>query len=450
MTPVASPDTIAAIATPPGRGGIGVVRVSGTGAADIARTLVGRLPRPRHATLAAFLDADGETIDQGLALYFPAPASFTGEDVLELQGHGGIQVMERLLARVLSLGARLAEPGEFTQRAFLNGKIDLVQAEAIADLIDSGSRAAARAAMRSLTGLFSRQVRALAERITTLRVMLEAALDFPEEDGDFALDAVPATALDEMQRDLARLLQDARQGRLLQEGMNLVIAGQPNAGKSSLLNALAGYEAAIVTPVAGTTRDLVREQVAFAGVPVQLVDTAGLREAGDGVEAEGVRRAWQAIARADRVLLLVDDARGWDPGDQAILDRFPDEVEVTLVYNKIDLSGRPPGPVADSRPPALAVSARTGAGLAALQQSLVQAAGGTGEGVFIARRRHLDALHRTQAHLRAARARCGDGDGIELVAEELRLGQAALGEITGEVTPDDLLGEIFSQFCIGK
>ena len=450
MTPVASPDTIAAIATPPGRGGIGVVRVSGTGAADIARTLVGRLPRPRHATLAAFLDADGETIDQGLALYFPAPASFTGEDVLELQGHGGIQVMERLLARVLSLGARLAEPGEFTQRAFLNGKIDLVQAEAIADLIDSGSRAAARAAMRSLTGLFSRQVRALAERITTLRVMLEAALDFPEEDGDFALDAVPATALDEMQRDLARLLQDARQGRLLQEGMNLVIAGQPNAGKSSLLNALAGYEAAIVTPVAGTTRDLVREQVAFAGVPVQLVDTAGLREAGDGVEAEGVRRAWQAIARADRVLLLVDDARGWDPGDQAILDRFPDEVEVTLVYNKIDLSGRPPGPVADSRPPALAVSARTGAGLAALRQSLVQAAGGTCEGVFIARRRHLDALHRTQAHLRAARARCVDGDGIELVAEELRLGQAALGEITGEVTPDDLLGEIFSQFCIGK
>ncbi len=446
-------DTIAAVATPPGRGGVGIVRISGPAVPEIARTLLGRLPEPRHAEFHRFRDAGGQVIDEGLALYFPAPRSFTGEDVLELHGHGGPVVMDLLLQRVLALGARAARPGEFSERAFLNGKLDLAQAEAIADLIDSGTAQAARAALRSLEGEFSHRIQALVEALIELRVYVEAAIDFPEEEVDFLAEPEVGQRLTALEQAFDAVQGAARQGRLLREGMTLVIAGRPNAGKSSLLNALAGRESAIVTEIPGTTRDLLREHVQIDGMPLHLIDTAGLRETADVVEREGVKRAWAEIERADRILLVIDDREGLAEEDRGILARLPEGVPVTLVYNKIDLTGRSPGPAEgeDDRP-ALGLSARTGAGLDALREHLKAVMGyaGAEEDGFIARRRHLDALARARAHLDAGREALRSQRAGELLAEELRLAQQALGEITGEFTPDDLLGRIFSTFCIGK
>ncbi|HEB98890.1 MAG TPA: tRNA uridine-5-carboxymethylaminomethyl(34) synthesis GTPase MnmE, partial [Thiotrichales bacterium] len=364
-------DTIAAVATPPGRGGVGIVRISGPAVPEIARTLLGRLPEPRHAEFHRFRDAGGQVIDEGLALYFPAPRSFTGEDVLELHGHGGPVVMDLLLQRVLALGARAARPGEFSERAFLNGKLDLAQAEAIADLIDSGTAQAARAALRSLEGEFSHRIQALVEALIELRVYVEAAIDFPEEEVDFLAEPEVGQRLTALEQAFDAVQGAARQGRLLREGMTLVIAGRPNAGKSSLLNALAGRESAIVTEIPGTTRDLLREHVQIDGMPLHLIDTAGLRETADVVEREGVKRAWAEIERADRILLVIDDREGLAEEDRGILARLPEGVPVTLVYNKIDLTGRSPGPAEgeDDRP-ALGLSARTGAGLDALREHL--------------------------------------------------------------------------------
>ena len=441
-----STDTIAAVATPPGRGGVGIVRVSGPAVPDIARRVLGCLPEPRRAWYGHFLGTDGEPVDDGIALYFAAPRSFTGEEVLELQGHGGPVVMELLMDSVCAAGARPARPGEFSQRAFLNGRLDLAQAEAVADLIDAGSRAAARAALRSLEGVFSRAVDELVEGLIALRVQVEAALDFPEEEIDFLADAALAAQLDEVRRRLQTVQHQAGQGRLLREGMTLVIAGRPNAGKSSLLNALAGTDAAIVTDIAGTTRDLLREHIQIDGMPLHVIDTAGLRESDDPVEAEGIRRAWQAIEQADLVLLQVDDQLGRGPEDEAILERLPQGLEVLEVHNKIDLSGHAPGE-ADGR---IYLSARTGAGLEALRQALKQRMGYEGaSGVFSARRRHLAALETAAEHLQQAAAHLAQRQG-ELLAEELRAAQQALEEITGRFTADDLLGRIFSSFCIGK
>lgn len=444
--------TIAAIATPPGRGGIGIVRVSGPGVRAIAQALLGRLPKPRYACFAAFRDADDTPLDEGLALYFPAPRSYTGEDVLELHAHGSPVVLDLLLKRICALGARLARPGEFTERAFLNGKLDLAQAEAVADLINAASAAAARAARRSLAGEFSQRVHALAERLTALRLYVEATIDFPEEEIDFLSEARLAEGLAGLQADLADLQAATHQGVLLHEGMTVVIAGPPNAGKSSLLNALAGEEAAIVSPVPGTTRDVLRADIDLGeGLRLRVLDTAGLRESRDAIEAEGIRRARLALERADRVLLVLDAAAP-DPAARAAAEaQLPPRLPRTVIHNKIDLTGQPPARHEDEATAELYVSARTGAGLELLRAHLKESLGfqPAGEGSFIARRRHLEALARAARHLAAAaeRARARQG---ELVAEELRLAQDALGEITGAVTPDDLLGRIFSTFCIGK
>lgn len=444
-------ETIAAIATPPGRGGIGIVRVSGPQVPAIARALTGGLPEPRQAAMRLFLDADGEVLDAGLVLYFAAPNSFTGEDVLELHGHGGVVVLDLLLARVLELGARLARPGEFSERAFLNDKLDLAQAEAVADLIDSGTAQAARAAVRSLAGEFSARVDALVDALTALRAYVEASIDFPEEEVDFLGEGDVAGRLAGIREDFDALDAAARQGSLLREGLTVVIAGRPNAGKSSLMNRLAGHAAAIVADIPGTTRDVLREKVDLDGLPLQLIDTAGLRESGDAVEKEGVRRAWREMQQADRVLLLVDAAAGITPEDERILAELPADLPVTLVLNKIDLSGEKPGLVQRDGLPLLRLSAMTGAGLDSLRQHLAQASGyqPAGEGLFIARRRHLEALHRARNHLDSARAHADVRAG-ELMAEELRLAQIGLSEITGEFGSDDLLGEIFASFCIGK
>ena len=444
-------ETIAAIATPPGRGGIGIVRVSGPKAAAIARAVTGGVPEPRQVAVRPFLDAEGEVLDAGLVLYFAAPNSFTGEDVLELHGHGGMVVLDLLLARVLDLGARLARPGEFSERAFLNDKLDLAQAEAVADLIDSGTAQAARAAVRSLAGEFSSRVHALVDALTGLRAYVEAAIDFPDEEVDFLSEGDVAGRLAGIRADFEALAAAARQGSLLREGLTVVIAGRPNAGKSSLMNRLAGHEAAIVTDIPGTTRDLLRERVDLEGLPLQLIDTAGLRDSGDAVEQEGVRRARLEMQQADRVLLLVDAGSGVTPEDERILAELPADLPVTLVLNKIDLSGEKPGLAEQDSLPVLRLSAKTGSGLDILRQHLEQAAGyqPAGEGLFSARRRHLEALSRARNHLDSAadHARVGAG---ELAAEELRLAQLTLNEITGEFGSDDLLGEIFSSFCIGK
>ena len=441
-------DTIAAIATPPGRGGIGVVRLSGPRAFAIAADLAGPLPAPRRAVLRDFREADGTVIDSGLLLCFPAPRSFTGEDVVELQGHGGPVVMDMLLARCLALGARLARPGEFSERAFLNDRLDLAQAEAIADLIDAGSRQAARAAQRSLQGAFSQAVEGLVDALTELRVWVEAALDFPEEEIDFLADEGLAARLAGLRARLAEVQRRAREGSRLREGLQLVIAGRPNAGKSSLLNLLAGRDAAIVTHIPGTTRDLLREAIQLDGLPLHVVDTAGLREAGDPVEAEGIRRAWQELTRADLVLHVVDAAVGWQEEDAAIVARLPRDVPALRVYNKIDLTGEAPG----GRDGAVYLSAQSGAGLEALHAAIKAAIDfhGAGEDVILARRRHLDALARAGQALARAEAQLREHQAGELLAEELRLAQEALGEITGRVSADELLGRIFSSFCIGK
>jgi tRNA modification GTPase len=443
-------DTIAATATAPGRGGIGIVRVSGRDCRRIAEGVLGRVPAPRTAELHRFLDAAGEPIDEGIAIYFPGPASFTGEDVLELQGHGGPVVMDLLLGRVLALGARVAEPGEFTQRAFLNDKLDLAQAEAVADLIDSGSAQAARAALRSLQGEFSSQVHDLAESVLELRMWVEAAIDFPEEEVDFLGDRALGARLEFIRRRFAELAETARQGTLLRDGLTIVIAGRPNAGKSSLLNRLAGYDAAIVTPVPGTTRDVLRERIEIDGLPLHVLDTAGLRESPDEVEIEGIRRAHREIERADRVLFVVDAA---DPQAVAAIDAdlaaLPTDAPRTIVFNKIDRAGGEPRIEPDMR---LHLSAATGAGLELLRQHLKDCVGfhPSGVGVLSARTRHLDALRRARAHVEEAHRLLVERHAGELVAQELTDAQKQLGEITGEVTSEDLLGRIFASFCIGK
>lgn len=453
-------DTIVAVATAPGRGGVGVVRVSGPLAPAIAEGMLGGLPRPRMAAHRVFRDGAGEPLDDGIALWFPAPHSFTGEDVLELQGHGGPVVLDRIVRACLALGARLARPGEFSERAFLNDKVDLAQAEAIADLIEAGSEAAAKAALASLQGAFSREVHDLSEQLIALRMYIEAALDFPEEEIDFLADQTLLTRLDSMLAQAARVRAAAHQGALLREGLHVVILGQPNAGKSSLLNALCGHEAAIVTDIPGTTRDVLRQHLSIDGLPLHLVDTAGLRESADVVEQEGIRRAWLEVERADRVLLVVDDRGGIAPEDAAILRKLPADKPFTVVRNKIDLSGRAAGErLLDELPEApghrvteIALSAKGGAGLDLLRVHLKDCLGyqpGEG-GVFLARRRHLDALERAEGHMHAAHANLLHARAGELAAEELRYAQEDLGEITGAFSSDDLLGRIFSSFCIGK
>jgi tRNA modification GTPase len=445
-------DTIAAIATPPGQGGVGIVRVSGSAVAEIAIALLGRLPEVRRAELHDFRDADDTLIDTGLVLYFAAPASFTGESVLELHGHGGRVVLDLLLQRVLALGARPARPGEFSRRAFLNNKLDLVQAEAIADLIESDTAQAARAAMRSLQGAFSKRVHLLLEALTQLRIYIEAAIDFPDEEIDWLADARLQQMLQDLRQDLADIMARAHQGQLLRDGMTLVIAGRPNAGKSSLLNTLAGSDAAIVTEIPGTTRDVLREHIQLEGMPLHVIDTAGLHDSDDPVEQLGMQRARMAMESADRLLLLIDDQAGYTAADAAILDDLPAGVPHTLIFNKIDLSGRLPGPVAVENSAGFALSVHTGAGMDDLRAHLKQCVGfgEQAEGSFTARRRHLDALQRVQQHLLAGQRQLEELQAGELLAEELRLAQQELGEITGEVSSDDLLGRIFSSFCIGK
>jgi len=447
--PRAIRDTIAAIATPPGRGGIGVVRISGPAAAEVARALIRELPPPRRATYCKFRDTQGEVIDQGIALYFPAPHSYTGEPVLELQGHGGPAVMHALFGACLDAGARLAEPGEFTRRAFLEGKLDLAQAEAVADLIDAASREAARSALRSLTGEFSAAIRALAAQLIELRALTEAILDFPEEEVDSLHREDASQRLARVRATLADVLSKSRQGSLLRVGIHAVLAGRPNVGKSSLLNRLAGEERAIVTPIPGTTRDALREPIQIEGVPLVIVDTAGLRESRDEVERLGIERTWHEMTRADVVLAVFDAHTGIGPEDSALLAKLPEEGVRIHVFNKVDLvPGARPGR-REGAPHEVWVSAKTGAGLGALRHALLEAAGwsGAGEPVYLARERHLRALARAQAHLEAAGTQL---EQWELFAEELRLAQEALAEITGEFSADDLLGEIFARFCIGK
>jgi len=424
---------------------VGVVRVSGPDISPFAMGLLGRLPVPRRATFACFMAADGTTLDEGIALHFAAPHSFTGENVLELQGHGGPVVLNLILQRCIDIGARLAEPGEFTRRAYLNGKLDLAQAEAVADLIDAASTEAARSAVRSLSGAFSTRIAELVDALTRLRMLVEATLDFPEEEIDFLQQADAFGRLDRIEASLQAVRAQAQQGALLREGLTVVLIGQPNVGKSSLLNQLAGFEAAIVTEIAGTTRDTVREAIQIAGVPLHIIDTAGLRETDDPVEQLGIARTWAAVDKADVALLLVDAAHGLGEHEAAILARLPDVARLTI-HNKIDVTTEaPPRAEGDE----IWLSAKTGAGVELLREKLLEAVGwqAAGEGAFMARARHLDALGRAARHLAAARDSAAQ---LELFAEELRLAQAALSEITGEFSADDLLGEIFSKFCIGK
>jgi tRNA modification GTPase len=453
---VASPDTIAALASAPGRGAVGVIRVSGADVPRIAARILGFLPAPRLAQLTNFLDAGGEPIDRGLALYFPAPFSLTGEHVLELQGHGGALVGDLLLKRLLELGCRMARPGEFSERAFLNGKIDIAQAEAIADLIDAGTTAAARAAVRSMQGEFSARIHALQARITELRLAVEAAIDFPDEELDFLPGSALGHSIGEILSGFESITAAARQGALLREGLNVVIAGPPNAGKSSLLNKLVGDEIAIVTDQPGTTRDVLRQHLHLDGLPLNLIDTAGLRQTENIIEAEGVRRALNELQRADRVLYILDAAARTGTGESvdfsAALEELPPGVPVTLIFNKIDLTGAVPQVDESSSPPRVFLSAKTGAGLELLRAHLKAGAGySSGEsGAFSARRRHLDALARAKTCVVQAAETLQATHAFELFAEELRRAQLALSEITGEFTSDDLLGEIFSSFCIGK
>ena len=440
------PDTIAAIATAPGRGGIGVVRVSGAGLGAFALALCGRAPRPRTAHFTRFLDEHERPIDEGVLLYFAAPASFTGEDVIELQGHGGPVVMQMLLERCLQLGARLAEPGEFTRRAFLNGKLDLAQAEGVADLIEASTAAAARSAVRSLSGQFSEEVHRITDALIDLRMLVEATLDFPEEEIDFLESARAMPRLESIHEALEGVLDRARQGALLRSGLNVVLVGAPNVGKSSLLNQLAGEERAIVTDVAGTTRDALRETIQIEGIPLHIIDTAGLRETEDRVERIGIERTWREIARADVILHLVE--AGVVAEDDLDV-RLPQGVERIVVANKIDLAGLPPGRVEAGGRVRLQVSARSGEGVELVRQELLRIAGwhAHGEDVILARERHLLALREALLHVEAAGTQLG---ALELFAEELRLAQEELATITGEFSADDLLGVIFSRFCIGK
>ncbi|MEQ6887088.1 tRNA uridine-5-carboxymethylaminomethyl(34) synthesis GTPase MnmE [Halomonas sp. CS7] len=448
-------DTVAALATPPGRGGVGIIRVSGPACTTIAQAMLGHCPAPRQAHYGPFRGAR-EVIDEGIALYFEGPHSFTGEDVLELQGHGGPVIMDLLLERCVQLGARLARPGEFSERAFLNDKLDLAQAEAIADLIEASSRGAAENALRSLQGEFSHRVQALVQRLVELRIYVEAAIDFPEEEIDFLADGHVAGKLATIQADLAEVRAAAGQGALMREGMSVVIAGRPNAGKSSLLNALTEQETAIVTDIEGTTRDVLREHIHLDGMPLHVIDTAGLRDTPDAVEKIGVARAWEEIEKADRVLLMVDAATTEAVDPMAIwpefVARLADPSRLTLVRNKIDASHETPGLDTGSERPVIRLSAKSGAGIMSLKEHLKAVMGfaATPEGRFSARRRHLDALDRADAALCNGEAQLAGYGAGELLAEDLRDAQQALGEITGEFSADDLLGEIFGSFCIGK
>ena len=452
-------DTIAAIATPPGRGGVGIVRISGPGARTIAEQVVGKTLTPRFAHYGPFFEqGEGkkQVLDQGIALFFPGPNSFTGEDVLELQGHGGPVILDCLLRETLRLGARLARPGEFSERAFLNDKIDLAQAEAIADLIDSVSEQAARSALRSLQGEFSQRIHELVEQLIQLRLYVEAAIDFPEEEIDFLADGKVRQQVEALLADFDAVLSSAHQGSLLREGMRVVIAGAPNAGKSSLLNALAGRDSAIVTPIAGTTRDVLREQIQIDGLPLHIIDTAGLRDSPDEVEREGIRRAWREIEHADHILLVVDsqtttsnDARQlWPAEVPAALGRQP----ITLIRNKCDLQAIAPGQkLGDDGSTIITLSAKTGSGIDLLREHLKASIGfHPGEGSFLARRRHIEALQKAREYVSYGQQQLENAGAGELLAEDLRLSQRTLGEITGEVSADDLLGRIFSSFCIGK
>ena len=444
-------DTIVAAATPPGIGGIGIVRISGPDVPEMAKTLLGALPPQRVATFTRFFDAAGNAVDNGLALYFPEPGSFTGEPVLELHGHGGPVVMALLIEAVTSIGARRAEPGEFSKRAFLNDKIDLAQAEAIADLIGSGTSQAARAALRSLSGAFSGAVDALQEQLINLRLHVEAAIDFPEDEIDFLSDERLLARIDNCEAAFEALKEGAGAGRVLRDGYRVIIVGQPNAGKSSLLNLLSGQDAAIVTEVAGTTRDILREQINIDGLLVELIDTAGLRENPDQIEAEGIRRAREAIRNADAVLWIQDASEKGKESLTALGEELPDNVPVVSVRNKIDLTGEQAGPQ-DDKPLVVNMSAKTGEGLNNLRKLVVKLAGhkNLGEGAFTARRRQIDALARASEHFQTGRKALEESKAGELLAEELRLAHEALGEITGSFTSDDLLGKIFAEFCIGK
>ncbi|WP_136247201.1 tRNA uridine-5-carboxymethylaminomethyl(34) synthesis GTPase MnmE [Halomonas borealis] len=450
-----SQDTIAALATPPGRGGVGIIRVSGPACRSIAASLLGHCPAPRYALYAPFRGDHG-MIDEGIALFFEGPNSFTGEDVLELQGHGGPVLMDLLLERCVRLGARLARPGEFSERAFLNDKLDLAQAEAIADLIEASSRGAAENALRSLQGEFSRRVEALVQRLIELRIYVEAAIDFPEEEIDFLADGHVATKLAEIRGELSEVRAAAAQGALMREGMSVVIAGRPNAGKSSLLNALTEQETAIVTDIEGTTRDVLREHIHLDGMPLHVIDTAGLRDTPDAVEKIGVARAWSEIEQADRVLLMVDAATTEALDPMAIwpefVARLADPSRLTLVRNKVDTSEEAAGLDLSTTTPIVRLSAKTGEGVDNLKEHLKAVMGfsATTEGRFSARRRHLDALDRAAQALDNGEAQLAGYGAGELLAEDLRDAQQALGEITGEFSADDLLGEIFGSFCIGK
>lgn len=446
-------DTIAAIATPFGNGGVGIIRISGSLVAVIAEQLCKKTLIPRYAAYVSFTDHDGSLIDSGIALYFPAPASYTGEDILELQGHGGYVVLNMLLKRVLSLGARLARPGEFTERAFLNNKLDLIQAEAVADLIVSTTEQSVRSAQKSMQGVFSQQIRQLVEDLTELRIYVEAAIDFVDEEIDFLTDGVVENRIVNLLNSVEKIQQTARQGRLLRDGMTVVLAGKPNAGKSSLLNALAGHEAAIVTDIAGTTRDVLRERIQLDGMPLHIIDTAGLRDSdnlvADVVEQEGIRRARAEIDKADKILLLIDVR---EPEPQELLASLPKHLDVTRIYNKIDLQGLQPAISQTEQGTRIYLSVKTGAGMELLTQHLKQSVGyeDNTDNVFIARTRHLEALKTAHEFVVSALAQLRINQAGELVAEDLRQAQQNLAEITGEFTSDDLLGRIFSSFCIGK
>lgn len=449
-------DTIAAIATATGRGGVGIIRVSGPKARQVAEALLGECPKPRYAVFTKFKTRDGQLLDEGIALFFPNPHSFTGEDVLELQGHGGPVILDLLLKEVLSLGVRLARPGEFSERAFLNDKLDLTQAEAIADLIDASTEQAARNALQSLQGAFSTRIQELLDKLIHLRMYVEAAIDFPEEEIDFLSDGKVEQDLNRIAEALDKVFKEARQGALVRDGMKVVIAGRPNAGKSSLLNALSGRESAIVTDIAGTTRDVLREHIHIDGMPLHIIDTAGLRDSPDKVEQIGIARAWTEIEQADRILLLVDSQTTGIEAPEEIWPDFvaklPDASRITLVRNKIDLTGDAPGEIPQNAIPTLNISAAKELGIDALKTHLKTIMGwsDTGESGFTARRRHLDALERAAQLIKQGQAQLQGWAAGELLAEDLRQAQLALSEITGEFTPDDLLGKIFSSFCIGK
>lgn len=450
-------DTIVAQATPPGRGGVGIIRVSGPKAKEVALAVAGRELKPRYAEYLPFKNEDGTALDQGIALFFKGPNSFTGEDVLELQGHGGPVLMDMMIRRILEIdGIRAARPGEFSERAFMNDKLDLAQAEAIADLIDASSEEAARSAFKSLQGAFSVRVNELVEALIHLRIYVEAAIDFPEEEIDFLSDGKVSGDLNGIIDRLDAVRREANQGAIMREGMKVVIAGRPNAGKSSLLNALSGKDSAIVTDIAGTTRDVLREHIHIDGMPLHIIDTAGLREASDEVERIGIERAWEEIQQADRVLFMADSTTtdATDPAEiwPEFVERLPEGLGITVIRNKVELTGEDAGICHVNNPTLIRLSARTGDGVEQLRDHLKECMGfaGTTEGGFMARRRHLDALERAASHLETGKEQLEGFMAGEILAEELRLAQQHLSEITGEFTSDDLLGRIFTSFCIGK